>query len=74
MRRLAVMSPCSIRLESSTSSAAAEQVPADLLQEELEGVGRGLEHLGVPGRRRRLLGRLLLRLDHLDVALLESGR
>jgi hypothetical protein len=46
-------------------------VAPDLAQEELEGVRRRLEHVGVPRRRRRLARRLLLDHDDLDVALLE---
>jgi hypothetical protein len=43
----------------------------DLAEEELEGIGRRLQDLGGPGRRRWLSRRFLDDLDELDVALLE---
>jgi hypothetical protein len=48
-----------------------ERMPADLTQEELERIGRGLEDLRGSGRRRRLARRLLDDLDQLDVALFD---
>ena len=46
-------------------------MPADLAQEELEGIGRRLQHLGGAWGSRRLARGLLDDLDELDVPLLD---